>query len=110
MELYKLIGKLTKWALLLQEYHFGVIHRTRITNLDAYGLSWYPNPLDEDLTGARWHEDCDQEVVPGWYVATYLTLFSSVVVEVPIQGSDDETDRPQAIANIWEDLPILYKL
>jgi len=30
-----------------------------------------------------------------------FTLFSSAVVEVPIQGSDDETYQSQAIADIW---------
>ena len=27
-----------------------------------------------------------------------------------MQGLDDETDQPQAIADIWEDLPVLHKL
>ena len=56
------------------------------------------------MTGARWHGDCDREAVPGWHTVAYFTLFFGTVVEVPIQGSDDETDRPQAIVNIWEDL------
>jgi hypothetical protein len=30
-------------------------------------------------------------------------------VEVPIQISDDETDRPQTITNIWEDISVLHK-
>jgi hypothetical protein len=34
-------------------------------------------------------------------VDAYLTLSSRPVLEVPIHGSDDELDRPQAIANIW---------
>ena len=34
---------------------------------------------------------------------SYLSHFIfCVFVEVPIQGSDDETDRPQAIASIHE--------
>ena len=45
-----------------------------------------------------------------WHTAAYLILFFGVVIELPIQGSDDETDRPQAIADIWEDLPVLHKL
>ena len=36
--------------------------------------------------------------------------FSNVAVEVLIHGSDDETDRPQAIGDIWEDLSVLHKL
>ena len=77
--------------------------------MDSDGLSCNPSPLDEDLTGARWHEDCDREAVPGWHASTYLTLFYGVAVEVSIQGSDDETNQPQAIADIWEDLPVLHK-
>jgi hypothetical protein len=110
MESDKLTGKLARWALLFQEYDFEVVHRARITNLDADGLSCNPSPSNEDLTRARWYEDCDREAVPGWHAAAYLTLFSSAIVEVPIQGSDDETDRPQAIADIWEDLFVLHKL
>ena len=110
MESDKLTSKLAIWALLLQEYDFEVVHRAGITNMDADRRSRNPSPSDEDLTGAKWHGDCDREAVPGWHTAVYLTLFSSTVLEVPIRGSDDETDRPQAIADIWEDLPVLHKL
>jgi hypothetical protein len=92
MESDKLTGKLAQWALLLQEYDFEVVHRAGITNLDADGLSRNPSPSNEDLTGARWHGDCDREAVPGWHAAAYLILFSSAAVEVPIHGLDDETD------------------
>ena len=37
-------------------------------------------------------------------------MFFGVVVKVSIQGSNDKTNRPQAIADIWEDLPVLQKL
>ena len=87
-----------------------MIHRAGITNLDANGLSRHSSPSDEDLTRARWHGDCDREAVQGWHAVTYLTLFSGSSVEILIQGSDDETDRPQAIEDIWEELPILHKL
>ena len=43
-------------------------------------------------------------------MVVYLTLFSGTTIEVPIQGSDDDTDRPQTIVNIWKDLLILHKL
>ena len=69
----KLTGNLGRWALLLLEYNFEVVDRARITNLDADGLSHNPSPSDEDLTWARWYGDWDQEAVPGWYAAAYLT-------------------------------------
>ena len=31
----KLTGKLSRWALLLQKYDFGVVHRATTSNLDA---------------------------------------------------------------------------
>ena len=92
MESDKLTDKLARWALLLQEYDFEVVHRAGITNLDADGLSCNPSPSNEDLTGTRWHGDCDREAVPNWHVVVYFTLFSGATIEVPIQGSDDETD------------------
>jgi hypothetical protein len=39
MESGKLTGKLARWALILQEYDFQVVHKPRVTNLDADGLS-----------------------------------------------------------------------
>ena len=85
-------------------------HRVGITNLDAHGLSRNPSPLAEDLIRARWHGDCDLEAVLNWHEAADLTLFSGATIEVLIQSSDDETNRPEAIADIWEHLPVLYKL
>ena len=110
MESDKLTCKFAIWVLLLQEYDFEVVQRARITNLNADGLSRNLSFSDEDLTGAKWHEDCDREAVSGWHAVAYLILFSRADVGVPIQGSDDETDRPQAITDIWEDFPILQKL
>jgi len=48
----KFIDKFVRWALLLQEYDFEVVHRANITNFDADGLSHNPSPLYENLTGS----------------------------------------------------------
>ncbi|CAM6127310.1 unnamed protein product [Calypogeia fissa] len=42
MESSKLTGKLARWALILQEYDFQVVHRAGVANLDADGLSQNP--------------------------------------------------------------------
>ena len=91
MDSDKLTGKLAMWALLLQEYDYEVVHYVGIIKLDADGLLNNPSPSDKDLTGASWYGDCDREVAPGWHAVAYLTLFSSVAIEIPIHGSDDET-------------------
>ena len=49
-------------------------------------------------------------MVPCWHAITYLTLFFGSFVEVSIHGSNDATNRPQFIADIWDDFPVLYKL
>ena len=110
MESDKLTGKLARWALLLQEYDFEVVHRAGITNLDADGLSRNPSPSDEDLTGARWHGDCDRESVPGWHAAAYLTLMSGSTSTLPDQAIDEEPDKTQVVSDVWEDIPVLHKL
>jgi hypothetical protein len=42
MESDKLTGKLARWALILQEYDFQVVHRLGVANLDVDGLSRNP--------------------------------------------------------------------
>ena len=95
----KLSGKRARCVLLLQEYDFEVVHRAGNTNLDVDGLSHNPSLSDKDLAGARWHGNYDREAVPCWHATAYLT--SGAAVKVPMQGSDDEIDRAQAIVDIW---------
>ncbi|CAM6111296.1 unnamed protein product [Calypogeia fissa] len=78
MESSKLTGKLARWALILQEYDFQVVHRARIANLDADGLSRNPCTSQQDVTGARWHDEVDEEMVPGWHASTFLCLLLGV--------------------------------
>jgi len=48
----KLIGKLARWALILQEYEFKVIHRPSITHQNADTMSRKPLTTSKDLLEA----------------------------------------------------------
>jgi hypothetical protein len=74
MESDKLIGKLAQWALILHEYDFQVVHKPGVTNLDADGLNRNPCTSQEDNTGARWHGEVDEEMVPGCHALAFLCL------------------------------------
>jgi hypothetical protein len=74
MESDKLTGKFARWVLILQEYDFQVVHRPRVANLDADGLSRNPCTSQEDDFGARWHGEVDEEMVPGWHASAFLCL------------------------------------
>jgi hypothetical protein len=76
MESDKLTGKLARWALILQEYDFQVVHRPGVTNLNADGLSRNPCTSQKDTTGARWHGEVDEEMVPGWHASAFLCWLS----------------------------------
>ena len=51
----KLIGKLVRWALMLQEYDFKVVHQSRLVNMDVDGLSRNPYPSQKDSIEAKLH-------------------------------------------------------
>jgi hypothetical protein len=69
------MGKLTRWALILQEYDFQVVHRLGVANLNVDGLSRNPCNSQEDDTGAGWHGEVDEEMVPSWHASAFLCLF-----------------------------------
>jgi len=62
MESDKLIGKLARWALILHEYDFQVVHKPGVANFDANGLSRNPCTNLKDNIGARWHGEVDEEM------------------------------------------------
>ncbi len=89
----KLTGKLARWALILQEYEFKVIHRPSITHQNADTMSRRPLITSEDFSEAR--QDFDQ--IPAIHVSeasSYLALLQCNLVEHPI-------------LDIWEDLDTL---
>jgi hypothetical protein len=51
MESYQLIGKLARWAFILQEYDFDIIHKLGRVNKNVDGLSQNPNSNEENATG-----------------------------------------------------------
>ncbi len=42
-----------------------MVHKLRVANLDADGLTRNPCTSQEDNTGARWHGEVDEEMVLG---------------------------------------------
>jgi hypothetical protein len=76
MESDKLTGKLARWALMLMEYDFKVVHRAGLVNMDADGLSRNPIPSQADATGARWHIEDGEDSLPGWHCSTFLCLLA----------------------------------
>ncbi len=51
-----------------------MVHRPRVANLDADGLSRNPCISQEDDIGARWHGEVDEELVPSWHASAFLCL------------------------------------
>ena len=89
----KLTGKLARWALILQEYEFEVIHRPGITHQNADTMSRRPLQTSEDFSEAR--QDFDQiSVAQASHASSYLALLQCHLVEHPI-------------VDIWEDLETL---
>jgi hypothetical protein len=69
----KLTGKLARWALILQEYEFDVIHRPGVTHQNVDTMSRTPLLSSADLSAAR--QDFDTDVPAGLlHASSYLAL------------------------------------
>jgi len=89
----KLTSKLARWALILQEYEFKVIHRPGITHQNADTMLRRPLITSEEFLKTR--QDFDQiPIVHVSEASSYLALLQCNLVEHPI-------------LDIWEDLDTL---
>jgi hypothetical protein len=89
----KLTGKLVRWALMLQEYEFKVIHRLDITHHNTNTMSRKSFVTSKNLSKAMQDFDKILEVHVS-YASSYFALLQCNMVEHPI-------------VDIWEDLDTL---
>jgi hypothetical protein len=89
----KLMSKLARWVLILQEYEFKVIHRHGITHQNVDTMSHRPLATSKDFSKAR--KNFDQiPTIHVSYAFSYLALLQCNLVEHPI-------------VDIWEDFDTL---
>ncbi|KAL3688002.1 hypothetical protein R1sor_014311 [Riccia sorocarpa] len=94
MESDKLTGTLARWALILQEYDFTMVHRPGVVNRDADGLSRNPCTSQHDETGARWHGETDEEMVPGWHASAFLCMLATPSQFVSLSSQQVDVATP----------------
>ena len=94
MESDKLTRKFARWALMLQQYDFKVVHQSWLVNMDVDGLSRNPCLSQKDSTRARWHVGEDEEEILGWHTSMCLSLLakngdSSSSASMEIKGGEE---------------------
>jgi hypothetical protein len=114
MESDKLTGKLARWALMLMEYDFKVVHRAGLVNMDADGLSRNLVPSQVDAIGTRWHVDDGEDSLPGWHCSTFLCLLvmHGDTTEEAIVATVDEDGGEESggAKDIFEDVDVMKYL
>jgi hypothetical protein len=114
MESDKLTRKLARWALMLMEYDFKVVHRAGLVNMDADGLNRNPVPSQADATGARWHVDDGEDSLPGWHCSTFLCLLvmhGNTTEEATVPTVDEDGGKESKGArDIFEDVDVMKYL
>lgn len=78
MALDCLTWKLARWAFILQEYDFDIVHRVDRVNQNIDELDRNPNSSEENTIGAYWRNDVNLQVILGWHISTYLCILLGV--------------------------------
>ena len=112
----ELQGQYARWALLLQEYDFKILHRPGKDNANADALSRLPQPETQDVSGARLHGDNEpprkppvvlQESEPCYAtLATFESRYQQSVRSVHHQRNKQErqADWSSVMAHAPDDL------
>ena len=114
MESDKLTGKLERWALMLMEYDFKVVHRAGLVNMDVDGLSRNLVPSQADAIGVRWHIEEGEDSLLGWHCSTFLCLLvmngdtTGKATMATIDADDGEESR--GAKYIFEDVDVMKYL
>jgi hypothetical protein len=108
---------LVRWAFILQEYDFDIIHRHSKVNQDVDGLSRNQSSNKEGTIGVHWHGDVDLEVVLGWHSFTYLcTLLGCYgdVLRIDVDDGDphdvDMESEGNGALDIYDDALVIAYL
>ncbi len=108
---------MARWAFILQEYNFNIVHRVGRVNWDDDGLSRNPSSNEEDTTCAKWHGKVDLEAMPRWHVSAYLCTLLGCYGDVP-QGNmsggnslnDDDEPKGNSALDIHLNLHVIAYL
>jgi hypothetical protein len=83
MESNQVTSKLARWAFILQEHDFDIVHKVGRGNWDANGLNWNPSSSEEDTTSAKWYGEVGLEAMLGWHAFAYLCTLLGCFGDVP---------------------------
>ena len=106
----KLTGKLARWALILQEYDFDVVHKAGTAHLDTDGISRNPAISSADNSGAR-QDGCTNQ--PDWESAGQVVVYLGLLSDGRPQTEDTsqaEAVFPQLGGDVWGDTQVMRYL
>ncbi|GAQ87978.1 putative retrotransposon protein [Klebsormidium nitens] len=110
----RLTGMHARWANILQEYEFEIVHRSGLKNLDADGLSRNPLPSDHDPTDARMdHTPSDVSHISACLARLAVGSDNTpspmpALIPTAPEREPPEVDMPVKLdRDIWHDAPVI---